>query len=138
LSTPPRQKTFSTSLLELKRQIRLSCLRKSGIDKLVEQALEKFDRVVIDSAPIHAVSDTLLIARRVHTACLVVRAGKTPRKAVRRAVQLLKDAGAPLSGVVLNMMPRGGFSGYYYDTYYNYQYHGYYEQKKDRKVAVAA
>jgi polysaccharide biosynthesis transport protein len=113
-------------------------LAQIGIDKLVEQALEKFDRVVIDSAPIHAVSDTLLIASRVHTACLVVRTRKTPRKAVRRAVQLLKDAGAPLSGVVLNMMPRGGFSGYYYDTYYNYQYHGYYGDKKDRKLAAAA
>jgi len=113
-------------------------LAKIGINKLVEEALEKFDRVVIDSAPIHAVSDTLLILERVQTACLVIRARKTPRNAVRRAIQLLKHSGAPLSGVILNMLPRGNRNGYYYDCYYDYNYHGYYGEKKNRKAKPPA
>jgi capsular exopolysaccharide synthesis family protein len=114
-------------------------LAKIGINNLVEDALQRFERVVIDSAPIHAVSDTLLIFDRVQTACLVIRAGKTPRKAVRRAIQLLKHCGAPLSGVILNMLPRRSNNGYYYDCYYDYRYHGYYgEKKKDRELAAAA
>jgi len=105
---------------------------KIGIDGLVDEALQQFDRVVIDSAPIHAVSDTLLILNRVQTTCLVVRARKTPKNSVCQAAQLLRDAGAPLSGVVLNMLPRRGLGGYYYyyDTYYDYTYRGNYAEKK--------
>ncbi|HEY0456147.1 MAG TPA: polysaccharide biosynthesis tyrosine autokinase, partial [Verrucomicrobiae bacterium] len=81
-------------------------LAQTGIDALLKDALDEFDRVIIDSAPIHAVSDTLLILNKVQTACLVVRARKTPRTAVKRAIQLLQEAGAPLSGVILNLLPR--------------------------------
>ncbi len=100
-------------------------LAKIGIDGLIDEALKQFDRVVIDSAPIHAVSDTLLIVNRVQTTCLVVRARKTPKNSVCRAAQLLRDAGAPLSG-------RRGLGGYYYyyDTYYDYTYRGSYAEKK--------
>ena len=90
-----------------------------------------FDRIIVDSAPIHAVSDTLLILNRIQTLCLVVRSGRTPRNSVRRAVQMLTEAGAPLAGVILNLIPRarGGY-GYYYDSYYSYGYYGKYQSKK--------
>jgi Mrp family chromosome partitioning ATPase len=57
--------------------------------QLITEAATLFDRVVIDSAPILAVSDTLLMTPHVQTVCMVVRAGKTPRDAVRRAFALL-------------------------------------------------
>ena len=53
--------------------------------RLVSAALSEFDRVVVDSAPILAVSDTLLMIPHVQTTCMVVRAGKTPRNAINRA-----------------------------------------------------
>jgi capsular exopolysaccharide synthesis family protein len=111
-------------------------LAKTGIDGLLEAALQRFDRVVIDSAPIHAVSDTLLILNRVQTLCLVVRARRTPRNSVLRAVQILREAEAPLAGVILNLLPRSRGRGYYYyyDSYYDYAYRGNYGEKK----AVAA
>ncbi len=107
-------------------------LAKNGIDGLIDEALLQFDRVIVDSPPLHAVSDTLLILNRIQTLCLVVRTRKTPRNSVRRAVQILKEAGAPLAGVILNMMPRRRSMGYgYYDSYYDYSYHGkYYGEKK--------
>ena len=83
---------------------------------------------MIDSAPIHAVSDTLLIIGAVQTVCLVVRANKTPAKAALRAVQLLQANKAPLAGVIMNRMRRG-LRGYYYDPYYDYSYHGKYAEK---------
>src|SRR4029453_11227721 len=61
--------------------------------QLVAEATRLFDRVVIDSAPILAVSDTLLMMAYVQTVCIVLRAGKTPRQAVRRAISLLTRAG---------------------------------------------
>src|SRR2546430_13052707 len=50
--------------------------------------------------------------------CLVVRSRKTPRNSVLRAVQMLNEAGAPLAGVILNLIPRsgGGYGYYYYDS----------------------
>ncbi len=106
-------------------------LARCGITAVLDEALRHFDRVVVDSAPIHAVSDTLLILERIQTLCLVVRAGKTAKNSVRRAAQKLQEAGAPLAGVILNLVPRSHVGGYYYyDSYHDYAYRGDYGQKK--------
>lgn len=97
-------------------------------DALIEEALLQYDRVVVDSAPIHAVSDTLLMLDKIQTVCLVVRAAKTPRKAVARALELLYKAEAPVGGVVLNRQVRRLLSGGY-DPYYTYSYYGKYAEK---------
>lgn len=96
-------------------------LAQPQFNQLLEEALKTFDRVVIDSAPIFGVSDTLLVVNRVDVACLVVRACKTPRKKALRALKILEKAGAPLAGLVLNRVPpndrRNGD-----DPYYDYGY----------------
>jgi capsular exopolysaccharide synthesis family protein len=89
--------------------------------QLVTEAGRLFDRVVIDSAPILAVSDTLLMTPHVQTLCIVVRAGKTPRPAVRRAITLLAKSGIRPAGLVLNRLRRSRGVGYYY----YYASHGY-------------
>ena len=104
-------------------------LAQRGIDALIEEALSHYDRVLVDSAPIHAVSDTLPMVNRIQTVCLVVRAYKTPRKAVLRAIQLLQKSRAPIAGIILNRVPRKRGLEYYYDPYYDYAYHGKYAQK---------
>ena len=91
--------------------------------QLVAEATRLFDRVVIDSAPILAVSDTLLMMAYVQTVCIVLRAGKTPRQAVRRAISLLMSAGIRPAGLVLNRLHRTGGAGYYH--YHYYTSHGY-------------
>ena len=80
-----------------------------------------FDRIVIDSAPVLAVSDTLLMVPFVQTTCMVVRAAKTPRNAVNRALTLLSATGVRPAGLVLNRLPRRRGAGYYY----YYASHGY-------------
>jgi len=89
--------------------------------QLIAEAATLFDRVVIDSAPILAVSDTLLMMPHVQTVCIVVRAAKTPRPAVRRAITLLAKSGIRPAGLVLNRLRRGRGVGYYY----YYASHGY-------------
>lgn len=84
---------------------------------LVQQLGEKFERVIFDSAPVNAVSDTLSVAPHVHKTVLVVRAGKTPRKAANRALMLLRKSGAKVAGFVLNRLPSGRTAGYYYYYY---------------------
>lgn len=88
--------------------------RKERLLALLSEAEGKYDRVVMDSAPVLAVSDTLGLARHFRTIALVVRSHKTARRATRRAMDLLSRAGHPPVGVVLNMVPARGASYYYY------------------------
>lgn len=76
-----------------------------------------FDRIVIDSAPINAVSDSLLIAPHVHAVCLVVRSGKTPRKAVQRAFSHLRQVNGRVVGTVFNSPKQEGGAEHYYASY---------------------
>ncbi len=89
--------------------------------ELVAEATRQFDRVVIDSAPVLAVSDTLIITPYVQSLCLVIRSNHTKRNAVQRAVGLLEHAGNRPVGLVLNRLPRSAGVGHYY----YYTQHGY-------------
>jgi len=85
----------------------------SGADfkTLLELALTVFDRVVVDTAPLTAVGDTATMAPHVDAVCLVVHAGRTPRRLVRRACVLL---GRQPSGLVLNQIKPGRAARYDY------------------------
>ncbi|MEV7175487.1 polysaccharide biosynthesis tyrosine autokinase [Kitasatospora sp. NPDC093679] len=62
-----------------------------------------FDTVVVDSAPLLPVADTLGLAHAVDGAVFVVRAGRTPGERVQAAVDSLRSVGAPVLGGVLSM-----------------------------------
>jgi succinoglycan biosynthesis transport protein ExoP len=89
--------------------------------ELLVEAARAYDRVVIDSAPVLAVSDTLLMTPHVQTVCMVVRARRTARNAAQRAVLLLGGTGSRPVGVILNRLPRNRGTDYYY----YYASHGY-------------
>ena len=84
---------------------------------LLKEAVRHFDRIVLDSAPINAVSDTQLIAKEIQSVCFVVRAVKTPERAVVRACSLLAQTGSNLDGIVFNRMPRRSRDRYYFSEY---------------------
>ena len=86
---------------------------------LVKTLSERFDRIIIDSAPVNAVSDTLRITPLVNYVCLVVRAAKTPKKALARAKKLIEGARGKLAGFILNRVHLGRDSAYYF---YHYAY----------------
>ena len=80
-----------------------------------------FDTNVVDSAPTIPVSDTLILSSEMDGALMVVRAGKTPREMVKRAADLMRDAGMRILGVVLNNAER--VLPYFFDyrsDYYQY------------------
>ena len=80
-----------------------------------------FDNIVIDSAPILTVSDTLPLATWTDAVILVARAGSTPMKALNRTKAVLRRAHARIVGVLLNDMSGvGGDSGYYGKGGYDY------------------
>jgi capsular exopolysaccharide synthesis family protein len=84
---------------------------------LLKEAMLRFDRIVLDSAPINGVCDTQLIAREIQSICFVIRALKTPRRAIVRACSLLAQTGCHLDGIVFNRMPRRSLDRYYFSEY---------------------
>jgi polysaccharide biosynthesis transport protein len=90
-------------------------LGRVGLDEILKRAETFFERIVIDSAPLMAVSDTLSIAKNVSIICLVVHAGHTPRRLVRRAVKMLDEvAKRTATGVILNKASRQNSAEHYY------------------------
>jgi capsular exopolysaccharide synthesis family protein len=88
-------------------------LTRKGIHSILGAAREKYDCIVVDSAPIQSVSDALLLAEAVDTVCLVVRYAVTLRKAALRALHLFNDHGTPVEGIVFNHANPVAPYGYY-------------------------
>ncbi len=88
-------------------------LANKSLGEIIEEARKSFDRIVIDSAPVLAVSDTLLLAEHVDAACLVVRAHSTPKKSVLHAIRVLSETGREPTGILLNCLDtRAGYYAY--------------------------
>ncbi|MBS0659484.1 MAG: polysaccharide biosynthesis tyrosine autokinase [Verrucomicrobia bacterium] len=98
-------------------------LSGNGFAELLTEAMKSFERIVVDTAPLVPVSDTLLLLPYVQTICMVVQGGKSPRNAVLRAIEMMAKVSHRPDGMVLNKMPRR--SGI--DYYYYYGEHGYHE-----------
>ncbi len=88
--------------------------RRERVEELLKQADKRFDRVVMDSAPVLAVSDTLGLTSHFSAIALVLRSHKTGRRFVQRALDLLRRTGRPACGVALNMVPARGEDYHYY------------------------
>ena len=97
-------------------------LGTGSLPTLLKELRSMYDLIIIDSAPVIAVSDPLLVAPMADTILQVVRSNWTPASAAKRACQLLaKSAGRPVSGIVVNQLPLNS-RGYYY--YYHSGYYG--------------
>jgi len=70
-----------------------------------DPAMAAFDRIILDTPPINAVSDSLHVVRYATSTCLVVRAGSTPAKAAQRAHAALSGARVLDAGIILNCIP---------------------------------
>lgn len=77
-------------------------LASQRLAEVLESLLGQVDIVVIDSPPLLPVADPLVLSEHADAVMLVVRAEKTARRQVARAVQLLRGVNAPLVGFVLN------------------------------------
>ncbi len=89
-------------------------LHEDEIESILTELMTRYDRIVIDAAPVLPVSDSRVLARLVQDVVLVVRSRSTPVGAVLRTRDLLQSAGASIAGVVVNGMKHGVNSSYYY------------------------
>jgi Mrp family chromosome partitioning ATPase len=93
--------------------------------KLAEAIAElrtKFRFIVIDSPPVMAATDAVILSVQVDGVLLVVRSGETPKEAFTRTRDLLASVKCRVLGVVLNAVDSSAPDYYYSYRYYPYSY----------------
>ena len=111
-------------------------LELSRARDLVQQLKASCDMVIFDSPPCTTMVDGSSLAAQVDGAILVVRAGHTPKMAVARACQVLRETGTRLLGTILNRV-NATTDQYYYTYYYRYYYSNYGEPEEHKQKALA-
>jgi polysaccharide biosynthesis transport protein len=91
-----------------------------ALQPFLEKLSEFFDRIIIDSAPLLPVSDSIPLSKLSQSVVLVTRMGKTPKGATRRAIRILTENRTQPVGIVANGLPKSRTKGSY-GYYYSYQ-----------------
>ena len=86
--------------------------------KTLDELRSTFDYVVVDSAPLLAVTDGAILATHADGALIMAKFGQTKRDQLAHAVGNLRDVGAKLLGAVFTMIPARGGGSYAYNYYY--------------------
>jgi succinoglycan biosynthesis transport protein ExoP len=97
----------------------------------IAELRRRYKFIVIDSPPIMAATDAVIISALTDGVLLVVRSGATPKEAFTRARDLLAGVKSRFLGVVLNGVDSSAPDYYYSYRYYPYAYgYGYGEDVK--------
>lgn len=100
-------------------------LNSKNFELMVADLRKRYDRVFIDTPPLAAVSDALLVLPLVDGCIFTIFFNKVRRKAAQHAANKLKETNVPVFGAVLNGLNLA-VSGYYYAQYYDKSYKDYY------------
>jgi len=105
----------------------LELLASAQFVELLDQLKTQYDRIVIDLAPVQAVSDALIVGKYVDTCIYVIKADSTPLPIVQRGIDRLQEAGVYVSGTVVSQVDINKVTSYGGDYYYQgyYDYYGY-------------
>lgn len=102
----------------------LELLSSRRFTKIIELLKGQYDRIIIDTAPVEAVSDSLMISKTADSVIYVVKSDDTHISVVKSGLGRLLQDEAKLAGVVLNQVDTDkiakvqGYNGYY--DYYSY------------------
>lgn len=80
-------------------------LASARMEEVLRELAETYEVVIVDTAPLLPVADTVGLASLAQGALLVVRAARTGREQVRTAAQSLERVGVRVLGTVFNMAP---------------------------------
>ncbi|MDP2043887.1 MAG: polysaccharide biosynthesis tyrosine autokinase, partial [Candidatus Omnitrophota bacterium] len=115
-------------------------LMSPEMDTLLAKLRDSYDIILIDSPPVLAVADAIILGPKVDAVILVYRVGRTARSLLYRTKTQLVESGAPVKGIVLNNISPQIEMQYGYYAYYKY-YGKYYApeekgKKSDKKSAL--
>lgn len=100
-------------------------LNSKNFELMLSDLRKRYDRIFIDTPPLAAVSDALVILPLVDGSIFTIFFNKVRRKAAQHCAHKLLEANVPVYGAVLNGLNLA-VSGYYYAQYYDKSYKDYY------------
>lgn len=100
-------------------------LNSKNFEILISDLRKRYDRVFIDTPPLAAVSDALIILPLVDGSMFTIFFNRVRRKAAQFSARKLVEVNVPCFGAVLNGLNLA-VSGYYYAQYYDKSYKDYY------------
>lgn len=104
-------------------------LTPANLDKLLRQLRERFEFVVVDTAPILGVADARAVASSVDSVLVITRWRKTSINAAEAAIELLVDANANIAGLALTQVDIRRYASTGQSDVYGYhkKFKGYYQ-----------
>lgn len=115
-------------------------LGNSKFEKLISEARERYDYVLIDCPPIGSVIDAAVVAKQCDGAVIVIETDNVSYKMLQKVKSQMEQSGCRMLGAVLNKVEISG-KGYgkyygkyyskYYGKYYGSEYGGYYGRDED-------
>ncbi|MCX7004945.1 MAG: polysaccharide biosynthesis tyrosine autokinase [bacterium] len=110
-------------------------LNSPRLKELFEVAGRQFDRIIVDTPPVIAVTDSAILSRLADAVIIAIHGGRTHRDVCKRAIDVVQNVGGHILGVILNNVNiyRASYYDYYYYSYYRYAYgykYGYSTHKK--------
>jgi capsular exopolysaccharide synthesis family protein len=99
-------------------------LSNGRLEKLISEAKNEYDLIIIDTPPTLLVTDTLVISHLVDTTLYVVRADFTPKKILEFSINLSDKGKLRNMAYVINNVGANykGYGAYGYNYKYNYAY----------------
>ncbi len=97
--------------------------------EMISELRERYDRIIIDSPPLAAVSDALNLLPAADGVLYVVKYNNVSHKMASVKLRNIKDSNKPLLGVILNDI-RSNLS-YRYSGYYTGEYKDYYTESSE-------
>jgi len=97
-------------------------LMSERFDEMLATLAQRFDVILIDTPPVLAATDAVVIARRSAATFLLLRAGMHPLAEIKQAVRHLERADIKVTGAIFNGMEHQkgyGYGGYHYQYEYS-------------------
>lgn len=88
---------------------------------LLNQLSQEYDHIIIDTPPVLAVTDAIIISQYAGVNLLVARYAKSQMKELELSLSRFEQANVKVNGFILNDIQRAG-AGYGYGYGYNYSY----------------
>lgn len=94
-------------------------LEKERLEELINELKQRFDDIIIDSPPLHLVTDAIIIARMADVTLYVIRQGVTNKSELSFIRDVYEDEKLPKVNLIFNGVTTGKYGyGYSYDTSY--------------------
>ena len=105
----------------------IQILNSPRFREMISKLREHYDRIIIDSPPLAAVSDALNLLPVADVVLYVVKFNTVSHRAITKSLRSIRDSNKPILGAVLNGINKNhsyrytGHAGYGYEDYYTGQ-----------------